>query len=267
MMRFHPIQRLPRFCRPFAFLALAACAVLGGTATTCAQSVVVNFYMGLGSPYDITGALSDYTSKGFRAGDIVQVVAVNSSFAGAGTYGGSLSTTDPIRKLAEDLGQSPDAYQKMDGTGSAQEATYFDSTFGGEGPPYDPYSVGEGQKIVQTTTLQGFGADPDNPDYFGVSTFINYTSLAAQGYDGIYIRVFAADKFEEGEATTIYWGASSVYNFQYGSGTEEAYFGGVQTMETTFEVIPEPGTAALLGTGAAVAWLGRRRRKKVQANA
>ena len=262
MMRFHPIQRLPRFCRRFAFLALAACAVLGGTATACAQSVVVNFYMGLGSPYDITGALSDYTSKGFGAGDIVQVVAVNSSFAGAGTYGGSLGASDPIRKLATDLGQDPDAYQKMDGSGSSSPGTYFDSTFGGEGEPYDPYTVGDGQMIVTTTTLENFG------EYYGTSFFINYTSLAAKGYDGIYIRVFAADEFEQGVATNIYWGASAVYDFQYASGTEEAYLGGVQVMgPTTFEVIPEPGTAALFGTGAAVAWLGRRRRKKVQANA
>ena len=261
-MRFLPIQRVPRFFRRLACLALAACAVLGGAATARAQSVVLNFYMGLGSEYDITGGLTDYTDIGFSAGDIVQVVAVNSSFPVAGRYGGQL-VGDPIYNLAHALGQDADAYQKIEGTSSTEPATYFESTFGGTGEPYDPYTVGTGQKIVKTTTLENLGG------YLGSSIYINYTSLAAQGYDGIYIRVFSTNAFEQGVMTNSYWGVSAIYDFQYATGTEEAYFGGLQIIgENLFEVIPEPGTAALFGTGAAVAWLGRRRRKKkMQGNA
>lgn len=230
----------------------------------CAQSVVVNFYMGLGDEYDLQGGLSEYSA--FHPGDIVQVVAVNSDFPAAGPYGSEITEESdplyPMRHLAEELEQNINAYQAMEPDSATDPANYFSSTFGGEGEPYDPYSVGPGQMIVKTTTLESFEG------YYGTSVFINYTSLAAKGYDGIYIRVFSTNAFEQGVVTSNYWGVSAIYNFQYASGTEEAYFGGLQAIEqTTFEVIPEPGTAALLGTGAAVAWLGRRRRKKVQENA
>lgn len=185
--------------------------------------VHVDFRIGLGSEHDITGGLSDYTAKGFGAGDIVQIVAVKHLFPVAGRYGGQL-VGDPIYNLAHDLGQDVDAYQKIEGTGYDNPAIYFI----GNSNSFDPHSVGEDQEIVTTLRLSSVhNQDDATARELVASAMFNGMALSyLKEYDGFYVRVFSTDKFVKGDVTNVWWGVSAIYNFQY-AGREDAYLGGL----------------------------------------
>jgi len=82
-------------------------------------------------------------------------------------------------------------------------------------------------------------------------------------YDRVYLRVFYEDHWEQGTAIESAWGVSEVHEItDDGAGMGFTWWDDIPLPNTNaFEVIPEPGTVALLGMGA-VALAGWSRRKR-----
>lgn len=136
-----------------------------------------------------------------------------------------------------------------------------------EGHVYIPDSTfASGNQIVYTGKIHVEGDK---------ATFQTYVYLDnASAYDHIYIRVFSATNFpDDGQAHASWWGISTASNITAGAGTIGLVWWD-NTVELShqdyFEVIPEPGTLGMLGSGAfgvGVAGLWRRGRRKGKARA
>ena len=134
---------------------------------------------------------------------------------------------------------------------------------------YLPNTTQDGNIIVYTGTVT---RKPDD----GPATFqqwIYISQAEAAQYDTVYLRVFSATTFPEGEdPEPSWWGISQEKDLEFdGAGMGFSYFSSVTLPNRDyFEVIPEPGTLGLLCGGAwgvgLWGWVGRRRRKDAARN-
>lgn len=117
-----------------------------------------------------------------------------------------------------------------------------------------------GNAIVYTGQLT-----PTANGGYQLKTYVYLDNVSS--YDRIYIRVFSATEFEEGEVGTSAWGVGTVQTFDSGPGIVDVLsWNNVDLANTNyFEVIPEPGTLGLLWSGMlgiGAAGLCRRARRK-----
>ncbi len=112
----------------------------------------------------------------------------------------------------------------------------------------------EGHEILYTGAIQKYEG----------SWYRLYTQITVDSdeYDTVYIRVFGATNFEQGEVAASYWAISDAHFVSPSYATDTLQ---VQNLAATnhadyFEVIPEPATLGLLGMGGVtlVAWRRRR---------
>lgn len=122
---------------------------------------------------------------------------------------------------------------------------------------YDPFTAPEGHDILLTTQI---GTSEAN-DYGG--TWFNLTGNleVLDTYKYVYIRVFGATEFPDGEVVSSYWGVSDVYVVDPTLTHDTWYVDDVGAPQLNyFEVIPEPGSMSLIGLGGLALWYRRRRR-------
>lgn len=134
--------------------------------------------------------------------------------------------------------------------------------------PYDPNhkvtdsddvyladNVPDGFSILYTGSVQKMG-----DDWYGLYTQITVDQSL---YDTVYLRVFGATEFIQGEAIASYWGVSDTqtldpdHHYQTDTFSTRNEDAGTANY---FEVIPEPATLGLLGLGGVALTAWRRRR-------
>lgn len=209
---------------------VAACLCLG---VAPAQALVVTVDLGWGYPGG--GSLADYN---LQEGSIVQVVMYNSATAlPPGT------DTDDNFDIYSDMGTNTIPAQPSTNTTPTDTTIYF------------PDTTPDGHVIAYTTQI-----GPAVDGWWNI-----YAQFEILGtYDSLYIRVFGATDFPQGVPVSTYWGLSGV---QTGTNIIDTWY--VPYIDNTtatnlayFEVIPEPGSLALLVTGGAGLWMANRRRQK-----
>ena len=111
--------------------------------------------------------------------------------------------------------------------------------------------------ILYTTSIQQKGSD-----WYGVYTQITVDEWE---YDRVYIRVFGATNFIQGEAIASYWAVSTVHTNTPSYYTDTLKVWDLEVEKKNyFEVIPEPATVGLLGVGGVALAAWRRRRFRVR---
>ncbi|MDR0993418.1 MAG: PEP-CTERM sorting domain-containing protein [Verrucomicrobiota bacterium] len=209
-----------------------------------ASAMLVTIDFGWG--YTSTGP-TDLTSFNLQPGSIIQVVAYTSGFG--------VQPPSPTH-----AGSNFDQYGYH--TGDPLVAEPYDN--GSEHYPADPErylanSTPEGHDIVYQTQIPSTQEENESGGYW-YHVFEEFELLDT--YDSVYIRVFGATEFLEGESFASYWGISDVF------GPDPSHHHWTWVLDDVgapnknyFEVIPEPGTLALVGMGGAALCLFRRRRK------
>ncbi len=242
--RCHPsAQESPR-----GGLRLALCgAVLLCLLTLPAQGLVVTVDLGWGYNAMANTDLADYN---LQEGSIVQVIMYDSSDMSASAPG-------------PDASDNFDIYGDYPGAGIAAEPYpgTEPSNIPGDTTTYRPDTAPDGHVIAYTTHI-GSAINPNANGYDWYNIYAQFEILGT--YDRLYIRVFGATNFPPLEIVSSYWGISSVQ-----SGTNIVGTWYVPPIDETtanrtnyFEVIPEPGSMALLLLGGAGLTWGRRRRSK-----
>lgn len=189
-----------------------------------AQALVVTVDLGWGWDATANTDLSDYN---LQEGSIVQIILYDSAMA------------LPPGTEADDN---------------------FDIFSAGTPTVYDPITAPDGHVIAYTTQI----GSPINPNANGYDWYNIYAQFEILGtYDSLYVRIFGMTNFPDGVAAESYWGLSEVQTGTNIVGTW--YVGPLDEITPTnlayFEVIPEPGSLALLALGGTGLWFGHRRRK------
>jgi len=222
-----------------AAVALWAMLVLPAQAVLVVIDLGWNYYGN--SDMDNDGLKQNY---GLQEGSIIQVIAYNS---GVGSPPGT-DADDNFDIFGEYSGSLPGEPNYPPNNQAPTDQTV-----------YDPESVRPGHEIVYTTQIgSAIGGNANGYDWYNI-----YTSFFISGYDSIYIRVFGATDFPNGVVIASYWGISTVKTNDGSIGTWYVTYDDVTATNHVnyFEVIPEPGTFALLAVGAGGLWLSKRRRK------
>ncbi len=199
---------------------------------------------------------SDLLAYNLQKGSIIQVIAFNSTEtdtykppAGASTQ----DNWDTVGNQFERYGQTSE---------SASAAPYGTGHVPGSSDVYLADTTPKGHEIKYTGSIQNLDG------WYGLYTQIQIDNEA---YDTVYIRVFGATSFEQGEVTASYWGISATTKldptFQFQNWTLENVKAPDENANY-FEVIPEPATIGLLVLGgcALAAWRRRRPRRHEEDN-
>lgn len=213
---------------------IALAVVCLAVAVMPAQALLVTIDLGWGYNQSADGnSLNPYN---LQVGSIIQVVMYNSASASA---------------------PGPDANDNFDVFGDypSNPDSLSDTTI------YDPESTPSGHVIVQTAQIQVAEYTDDNGNVWW-NVYLEFAVIGS--YDRLYVRVFEMTTFPDGTPASSYWGLSDV---QSGTNLIGTWPVGIvdnitATNQNYFEVIPEPGTMALLGLGGAGLLAGSRRRKK-----
>ena len=229
--------------RPCRGLALALFALFGGLATAAQAMLLTLDLRWNASEFDAHGVASKYN---LQEGSIIQVIGYNSS------------EMDPD-KWRPDLVNNPnmnfDSYGQNSTAASAQPypgGTDYPDT---PGTVYLADTTPAGHDILYTGSIQDLGS------FYGLYTQITVDDWV---YDSVYIRVFGAKEFKQGETIASYWGASDIHTLNPTYQTDTfATNNVIAGNKNYFEVIPEPATVGLLGLGgvALAAWRRRRAAK------
>jgi hypothetical protein len=226
---------------PALFGALLLCLLV-----LPAQALVVTVDLGWGYNSMTDTDLNTYN---LQEGSIVQVIMYNSATASA-----------PGANANQNFG----IYANYTGTGIAAEPYpgTEPSNVPGDTTIYFPNSAPADHVIAYTTQIGGPLVDSNAN---GANWYNIYAQFEILGtYDRLYIRVFGATDFSQGEVISSYWGLSAVQN---GTNVIDTWY--VDIIDDTvanktnyFEVIPEPGSLALFALGATGLLAGYRRRQK-----
>lgn len=216
-----------------------------------ALALVVVLDIGWGYNYAGVGDVVDMpTAYNLQPGSLVQVIMYNSAVAGPGTdaYGNfefynTAYSGDPISAEPFDSGS-----QHVPGTTDA----------------FQPYTTPDGHVIMAEFAIeQAAYADDQGDAWYQV-----LQSFQVLGdYDRLYLRIFGATEFPPMVVVASYWGLSEVQSYP---GTPGIWVIGPGVMDDIavtnknyFEVIPEPGSLALMTLGAAGLLARRRRRREI----
>lgn len=214
-------------------IALAALCL--AVAVLPAHALLVTIDLGWGYNQNAGGnSLSTYN---LQVGSIIQVVMYNQATASPP----GPDANDNFTETFGDYTSNPDSLS--------------DTTI------YDPESTPSGHIIAYTTEIKQAEYTDDNGNVWW-NVWVEFDVVGT--YDALYVRVFEMDEFPDGTPASSYWGLSDVYKGTNLIGTWPV--GVVDNITATnqnyFEVIPEPGTMALLGLGAVGLLAGSRRRQK-----
>ena len=231
-------------------LALAVFLILGISALPAqAVTVIIDLAWGYGAGWTAGNAEDNLIDTyHLQEGSIVQVVMYNSGTASAPGSGAG-NNFDPWGSYPGNINAVPEP------------------STGGVPPDdhnvFDPESVFEAGHVIAYTTEIGSDIAGGGGNWYHI-----YESFEILGnYDSLYVRVFGATDFPNGSVIASYWGISSVQ-----TDTNSFYTWYVPPIDNVvasstnyFEVIPEPGTMALvLLGGAGLAGAHRRRRKRAR---
>jgi len=210
-----------------------------------AQALVVTIDLGWGWN---AGANTDLNDYNLQEGSIVQVVMYNSADASAPG-----SEADDNFDIWGNYSGADIAAEPYPGTEPANVP--------GDTTIYFPETVPNGHTLAYTTEI-GAAINPNANGYDWYNVYEQFEILGT--YDSLYIRVFGAADFPEGEVFSSYWGLSGV---SVSNGVIDTWFVApiddtIATHTNYFEVIPEPGTMALFLLGGTGLLAGTRRRQK-----
>ena len=214
-------------------------------ATVPAQALVVTVDLGWGWNSTSDTDLGQYA---LQEGSIVQIVLFNSGVS---------------PQPGVDVDDNFDIFGDYTGTPVAGEpyAGNEPDNVPTEGTIFDPGTAPDGHVIAYTTQIgPAIGGNANNVNWYNI-----YAQFQVLGtYDSLYIRVFGADNFPNGEVMASYWGISTVQSNGGVIGTWYVMYDDVTATNHVnyFEVIPEPGSLALFALGGAGLWAGSRRRPK-----
>ena len=226
---------------------LAVACLLYSSLTARALVVTVDLGWGYGAGWASgTSEQSLVDTYHLQEGSIVQVIMYNSATGSApgpnannnfsifGDYTGSPLDAEPSPELAG-------------------------NQYPGDTTIYNPNTTPANHIIAYQTQI---GSAISDPGGYWYNIYAQFEILGT--YDRLYVRVFGATEFPNGEVIASYWGISSV---QVGTNIVGTWYVGpldntVANKTNYFEVIPEPGSPALLLAGSAGLLAARRHRRK-----
>jgi hypothetical protein len=236
---------------------------LGGAALLCllaastqamVVSVDIGWGYGAGWGSDAAAQTGLQNVYNLQEGSIVQIIMYNSADYPSLVFTGGAPN------------QNFDNFGNYDGTGL--DAEPYNPGGGGAHVPgdstiYMPETTPAGHVIAYTTTI----GDSINTGPLGTYWYNIYAQFEVLGtYDSLYVRVFGATNFPQGEVIASYWGLSTVQTNTGVIGTWYVPVGSLDNVQAPyrnyFEVIPEPGSMALFMLGGAGLLEGHRRRRK-----
>ena len=226
---------------------IAVACLLYSSLTARALVVTVDLGWGYGAGWAAgTSEQSLVDTYHLQEGSIVQVIMYNSAVASAP---GSLASQN-FATYANYTGDPIDAEPSPELAGDQ---------FPGDTTIYMPNSAPANHVIAYETQI---GSALSDPGGYWYNIYAQFEILGT--YDRLYVRVFGATEFPQGQVIASYWGLSSV---QVGTNIVGTWYVGpldntVANKTNYFEVIPEPGTLALLLAGSAGLLAARRHRRK-----
>ena len=185
-----------------------------------------------------------------QVGSIVQVVMFNSADAGPGDTAASNFQYYNTPYTGDPMASEPYS------SGAQHEPT--DTT------TYKPSTTPEGHVIMAEFAIeQAPYADGQGDTWYRVLEQFQVLG----DYDRLYVRIFGATEFPPMVVVASYWGLSDVQSYDDTFSVWNVGPGVIDNLAATnknyFEVIPEPGSLALLTLGAVGLWAGRRRRREI----